>query len=176
MKMAFSSEVIAMRKLCMTVILGLWLAGCGASTSNANSLGAPRQTPPTSTATVVTAVPSVPSATGTAAAASAVTVQAILAEPERYRDQPVEIEGFGLIQATVPLCSGYVGLDQRTRFMDADRQLIVATLKGPGLEQAIAHDQLRRFRGYVRLFEGTIGCPGQTSEATIPYFEITAIE
>jgi hypothetical protein len=35
---------------------------------------------------------------------------------------------------------------------------------------------VRTFEGYVRLFEGEIGCPGASRVERFPYFEITAVK
>lgn len=109
--------------------------------------------------------------------AQVVSLAEILAAPARFRDQLVRLEGHGLIMATFPLCPGYVGLDERQRFIDAEDRMIVATIAFPWPEGEPMHDAetLRVFEGYIRIFQGPMGCPGSAKERTVPYFEITGI-
>ncbi len=102
----------------------------------------------------------------------------ILQAPERFRDQFVRLEGRGVIMATLPLCPGYVGLDERQRFVDAEGQMIVATIAFTWPEGLRMYDAetVRLFEGYIRIFQGPIGCPGSTQERTVPYFEIRGVE
>jgi hypothetical protein len=76
---------------------------------------------------------------------------------------------------TAPLCPGYVGMDTRLSFVDESNENIVAvvTATAPGAERG---DALREFQGYVRVFNGEIGCPGSLRTEIIPYFEIVAIK
>lgn len=108
-------------------------------------------------------------------AASPVTAKQILESPARYQDQLITLRGYGLIMATLPLCKGYIGLDTRTQFVDAENNLITAVDR-VGSGKAIKGDVLRTFRAYVRIFDGEIGCPGQTRRERIVYLEIVGVE
>lgn len=108
-------------------------------------------------------------------AASPVTAKQILESPARYQDQLIALRGYGLIMATLPLCKGYIGLDTRTQFVDAENNLITAVDR-VGSGKAVKGDVLRTFRAYVRVFEGEIGCPGQTRRDRIVYLEIVGVE
>ena len=107
--------------------------------------------------------------------ASPVTTKQILESAARYQDQLITLRGYGLIMATLPLCKGYIGLDTRTQFVDAENNLITAVDR-VGSGKAIKGDTLRTFRAYVRVFEGEIGCPGQTRRERIVYLEIVGVE
>jgi|GEM_PF-3910493 len=112
--------------------------------------------------------------TGTPAA-SPVTAKQILASAARYQDQLITLRGYGLITATLPLCKGYIGLDTRTQFVDAENNLITAVDR-VGSGKAIKGDALRTFHAYVRVFDGELGCPGQTRRERIVYLEIVGVE
>jgi hypothetical protein len=76
---------------------------------------------------------------------------------------------------TVPLCPEYTGMDTRLSFVDEANNSIyaVVTASAPGAERS---ENLREFQGYVRVFNGEIGCPGSLQTATFPYLEIVAIK
>lgn len=126
----------------------------------------PLITPPTATL-------SVPQSTGTPAV-SLVSVGDVMANPEAFRDRLVHMRGHGLVTATFPLCKGYIGLDRRTRFVEAAGAEIVADVKWqpPPNTRMYDPDNLRTFEGYIRIFRGEIGCPGAVSFETFPYFEV----
>lgn len=108
-------------------------------------------------------------------AAPPLTAKQIEELPTRYQDQLITLRGYGLIMATYPLCKGYVGLDTRTQFVDAEDNLITAVDR-VGSGKAIKKDTLRTFRAYVRVFDGEMGCPGQTRRERIVYLEIIGVE
>jgi hypothetical protein len=111
-------------------------------------------------------------------APSLTTIADIERAPEAFRDQAVRIQGYGIIEATVPLCPGYVGMDRRTQFVDAAQKMIAAQLQDEALKGQRRYDpqNLRVFEGYIRIFSGEIGCPGATQVETFPYFEITGVQ
>lgn len=130
------------------------------------------ETPPTPTAK-----PTLPPSPKPTEAQTAVGIGMILQNPEAFRDAFVRIQGHGLIMATVPLCPGHVGLDTRQQFVDAEGQKIVAITHGaPSQEMLYDAEKMRLFEGYIRIFQGMIGCPGSAREETVPYFEITAVK
>jgi hypothetical protein len=92
-----------------------------------------------------------------------------------YEGQLVSVRGYGVIMMTVPLCPGYTGMDKRTVFLGEQDQSITAVLtdSASGAERT---GSLREFQGYVRVFNGEIGCPGGLQTANFPYFEIVAIK
>lgn len=106
------------------------------------------------------------------------TIADIERNPEAFRDRFIQIQGYGIITATMPLCPGYVGMDKRTRFVDATQKLIVAEVHEEALGNQRRYDpeNLRVFEGYVRIFSGEVGCPGAIQTETFPYFEITGIK
>lgn len=106
-----------------------------------------------------------------------VSIGDIIADPEAFRDRLVHMRGHGLVTATFPLCKGYVGLDRRTRFVEAAGAEIVADVKWqpPPNTRMYDPDNLRTFEGYIRIFRGEIGCPGAVTSETFPYFEVLNI-
>jgi hypothetical protein len=70
-----------------------------------------------------------------------------------------------------------VGLDPRTEIIDAEGRRLVALGGQPEAMAARSWKcgKLWSYEGYIRVFRGEIGCPGQTSVRTVPYFEITAV-
>jgi hypothetical protein len=92
-----------------------------------------------------------------------------------YDNQLVSVKGYGVIMMTAPLCPGYTGMDTRLNFVDeADNSIYAVVMaSAPGAERS---ENLREFQGYVRLFNGEIGCPGSLQTATFPYLEIVAIK
>lgn len=76
---------------------------------------------------------------------------------------------------TAPLCPGYVGMDTRLSFIgEADSSMrAMVTASAQWTERS---DNLRGFQGYVRLFNGEIGCPGSLQTLTFPYLEIVGVE
>jgi hypothetical protein len=92
-----------------------------------------------------------------------------------YEGQLVSVRGYGTIAMSLPLCPGYTGMDKRTNFVDeaGENLTAVVTASAAGAER---RDNLREFQGFVRLFNGEIGCPGGLQTATFPYFEIVAIK
>jgi len=107
-----------------------------------------------------------------------VSISDVEKNPGAFRDKHVRMQGYGLIMATLPLCQGYVGLDRRTRFVDAKRDLIPADVrwKPPENFRMYDPDNLRVFDGYIRIFSGEIGCPAAIAVETFPYFEIVGVE
>ena len=105
-----------------------------------------------------------------------VTVREIKANPEAYKDKLVSIKGYGVMAATVPLPPGYVGLDTRYRFVDAEKESMVAKLRKSTPEYFYKEDKLRLFKGYIRIFEGEIGPPQNRRKEKIPYFEIVSVK
>jgi hypothetical protein len=103
------------------------------------------------------------------------TIARILKDPAAYADKPVTVRGYGVTMMTVPLCPGYSGMDMRTVFVDEQEDSITAVLPGDAWE-AMKGDELHDFQGYLRIFNGEAGCPGNVSATTIPYFEITGME
>jgi hypothetical protein len=103
-----------------------------------------------------------------------VSAAAIKRNAARYEDQRIRIIGRGILTAELPLCPGYVGLDARTNFVDWRGEWIVAQPQGS--QAKLGHDGLRVFEGYVRVYRGEMGCPGQVKEVTIPYIELMGKE
>ena len=104
------------------------------------------------------------------------TVSEILQDYAAYTDQLVSVQGYGVAQAMMPLCDGYVGIDTRTVFVDKEGGAnITASLAG-NLWEAMKGDTLRDFLGYVRIFNGDLGCPGSVANSTFPYFEIVEVK
>lgn len=123
---------------------------------------------PTFSPTVVPTLPSTP---------TLVSINEILKNPATFRDKRVRVQGYGFTMATVPLCAGYVGLDRRTLFIDAQRNQITADVrwKPPAGARMYDPDNVRVFEGYVRIFSGEIGCPGSIKVETFPYFEVVEV-
>jgi len=144
----------------LVLFLGL-LAGCGetgqALTANQSGAGGAAQ----------------------AGTGKVVTIREIKENPERFRDQPVRIRGYGTIVATIPLCPGYVGLDTRCQFVDEAKDTIVARVSDE-LDKSggaiFKEGDPRLFRGYVRIFDGEIGCLGNLRRDSLPWLEIVAAE
>ncbi|MGC8878846.1 MAG: hypothetical protein ACP5R2_06455 [Anaerolineae bacterium] len=110
-------------------------------------------------------------------AVALVSIGDVVGNPEAFRDRLVHMRGYGLIVATFPLCQGYVGLDRRTNFVDATGAKMVADVKwqpAPGTRM-YDPDNLRTFEGYIRIFNGEIGCPGEAKVETFPYFEVVGV-
>lgn len=139
--------------------------------------------PPTNTFTAVASLPRTPTpmvsptATVSPPSTAFISVSEILKNPEAFRDKRVRIQGYGFTTATFPLCAGYVGLDRRTLFIDAQRAQIVAEVKWkpPTGARMYDPDHLRVFEGYVRIFSGEIGCPGAIKVETFPYLEVVEV-
>ena len=102
------------------------------------------------------------------------TITGILQDYATYEDQLVRVRGYGVIEAMMPLCPGYVGMDTRMAFVDSAENNINASLAGNTWE-AMNSSVLRDFRGYVRVFNGELGCPGSVGKASFPYFEIIEV-
>ena len=62
-------------------------------------------------------------------ATALVSIGAIERNPDAFRDKLVRMQGYGVIVATAPLCPGYVGLDRRAKFVDAERGQMTAEVK-----------------------------------------------
>ncbi|MCS7260942.1 MAG: hypothetical protein NZ765_09200 [Anaerolineae bacterium] len=160
-------------------VICLFLVGCTrpALTPQATeSVTAVRTTPrPVETPTSAPPATQLPTLapTGTPAVLP-VSIGDVMANPEAFRDRLVHIRGHGLIAATFPLCKGYVGLDRRTHFVDAAGDKMVAETKWqpPPNTRMYDPDNLRTFEGYIRVFRGEIGCPGDIKFETFPYFEV----
>ena len=105
------------------------------------------------------------------------SIKEVQSQPEAFRDKLVRMRGYGVIVATVPLCPGYIGLDQRTVFVDAEGSKITAQVPKDWPENVRHYEpeKVRTFEGYIRIFSGEIGCPGSTRKEVIPYFEITRV-
>jgi hypothetical protein len=103
------------------------------------------------------------------------TITGILQDYAAYEDQLVRLRGYGVVEAMMPLCPGYVGMDTRMAFVDAEGNNINAKLVG-NLWEAMKTDELRDFLGVVRLFSGDLGCPGNVTNANFPYFEIVEVK
>lgn len=142
----------------------IFLVGCAAPP-------APQPTPLIATPTT----PRTPAPTFTTP--TFVSISEILKSPEAFRDKRVRVQGYGFTTATFPLCAGYVGLDRRTLFIDAQRTQIVADVKWkpPTSARMYDPDHLRVFEGYVRIFSGEIGCPGSIKVETFPYLEVVEV-
>jgi len=106
-----------------------------------------------------------------------VSVKKVEGNPEAFRDKLVRVRGYGVMMATVPLCPGYVGLDQRAVFVDAEGSKITAQVpkNWPENIRIYEPEKVRTFEGYIRIFSGEVGCPGSTRKEVIPYFEITGV-
>ena len=104
------------------------------------------------------------------------TITGILQNYTAYKDQLVRVQGYGIIEMMMPLCPGYVGMDTRMAFVDAEEENITARLTGDIWEEAVKKDTLRDFLGYVRIFSGEVGCPGSLQTETFPYFEIITVK
>ena len=106
-----------------------------------------------------------------------VSVNDVDKAPSVFQDRPVLMLGHGLILYTGPLCPGYVGLDRRMKFIDAQGDEITAEVRWQPPENARMYDPdtLRLFEGTIRRFQGEIGCPGATKQETILYVEITRV-
>jgi len=90
-----------------------------------------------------------------------------------YEDQLVSVSGYGIVMMTLPLCPGYVGMEKRVEFIDAERDMITAVSRTEGSEES---SSLHVFQAYVRVFRGEIGYPGSVHSETFPYLEIVAIK
>lgn len=110
-------------------------------------------------------------------AISLVSIREVMENPDAFRDHLVRMQGHGLIAATLPLCSGYTGLDRRTNFVDATGAKMVADVKWQPAPDTRMYDpdNLRTFEGYIRIFSGEIGCPGEAKVETFPYFEVVGM-
>jgi hypothetical protein len=104
-----------------------------------------------------------------------ITRDELLANYQDLSGEPVLIKGYGIVEAMLPLCEGYTGMDTRRVFVDEARNTIPATLADIPFEQAFGSGQLRVFEGIVKEFSGTQGCPGSLAEVTFPYLEITGV-
>ena len=105
----------------------------------------------------------------------AVSVADIQENYSSYEGQLLSVRGYGVIEAMLPLCPGYVGMDKRMVFVDEAGVNITAVLVGNIWEQAVTDDTLREFQVYVRVFSGEIGCPGSLQTLTLPYLEIVGV-
>lgn len=97
--------------------------------------------------------------------------------PNAFRSRFVRMQGYGLTATTFPLCSGWVGLDRRTNFVNATGAKIVAGVRWrpPPNARMYDPDNLRTFEGSIRIFSGGIGYPGEVKVETFPYFEIVGV-
>ncbi|MCX7669856.1 MAG: hypothetical protein N2439_07280 [Anaerolineae bacterium] len=168
-----------MIRLLMRAAILLVLAGCTASPAPVTVAPSAGATPPTVSSPA--APPATPKPTLTATVAittDLVTVRQVASNPQAFNNRRVRIQGHGVIAATLPLCAGYVGLDRRANFVDAEQERIVAEVKWKPPEGGRMYDpdRLRVFEGYIRIFSGEIGCPGATKVETFPYFEIIGAE
>lgn len=105
-----------------------------------------------------------------------ITLDHIREDPNHYRDQLVLVKGLGVIMATIPLCEGHVGPDRRTLFLDPDEDSIVATTAEAAQgDYGYRQGEDRLFSGYLRVYRGPVGCPGETSVQTIFYLELVSV-
>ena len=104
-----------------------------------------------------------------------VTISEIKQNPESYLGKLVSLHGYGIVAMMAPLCPGYTGMDTRTKFIDEQQNDIPAVVAATasGAERGTA---VRVFLGYVRIFSGDVGCPGNVSRVNFPYFEIIEIK
>jgi len=103
------------------------------------------------------------------------TVTEIQQDYPAHADELVHMRGYGVTMMTAPLCPGYTGMDTRMVFIDEEEHSIVAVLPGD-MWDAVRGDELREFQGYVRVFNGDIGCPGDVHTEAFPYFEVVMVE
>jgi len=103
------------------------------------------------------------------------TVAQVKGDYMAYEGLLAGMQGYGVIMMTAPLCPGYVGMDTRIFFVDAQQENIVAVLTATA-EGAQRSDTLREFQAHVRVFNGQIGCPGSLGNVTFPYLEIVGIK
>ena len=106
---------------------------------------------------------------------STVSIATIQENFSTYKDQLVMVKGYGVIMMTAPLCPGYTGMDTRQSFVD-DKDNSIYAVVAASASGAERSDDLREFQGYVRIFNGEIGCPGSLQTVTFPYLEIVAIK
>jgi hypothetical protein len=99
-----------------------------------------------------------------------ISIASIQNYPTQYEGQLISISGYGILTAEVILCPGHVGLDPRSTFVDWNEDKIIT--QAPKSLRHLHHNGLRRFDGYVRVYRGEMGCPGETSEVIVPYLEI----
>jgi len=158
-------------------LLALILTSCtSASISTATPTAAPTVT---QLPLGIVAVTPSPTAAPTATSSEVlVTISDIERSPDAYRDRHVLIQGYGIMMATLPLCPGYVGLDRRSKFVDAQHHQIVAEVKWKPPQNVPMYDpdNLRLFEGHIRVFSGQIGCTGTTTVETFAYFEIVGVK
>jgi len=160
------------RPLPHLVLLSLLLLGVGC---RATGTGATAPVAPLSpTAQTAGPPPTVATQALPASAADVITAAQVEANPEPFRDRLVRIRGRGLTAATVPQCPGYLGFDKRVRFMDAEGKLLYAVDRLP-LTAPRSYPEPRLFEGYIRVFTGEAGCPGQTKVESFPYFEVVRV-
>ena len=105
-----------------------------------------------------------------------VTVAEINADPSASQDQQVIIRGYGIIEAMMPLCPGYVGIDTRRVLVDENHDMLPARLSTNDLfESALQSGTLRPFTGMLHLYTGDQGCPGGIVPVLQPWFDIQAV-
>ena len=144
---------------------------CQATGAGVATVPAPPASP---TAQLASPSPAVATPAPVASSAEAITAAQVEANPELFRDRLVRIRGRGLTVATVPQCPGYVGFDKRVRFIDAEGKLLFAVDRLPASVRR-SYTEPRLFEGYVRVFTGETGCPGQTKVESFPYFEVVGV-
>jgi hypothetical protein len=103
------------------------------------------------------------------------TIDGIMQDPAAYSGQLVQVQGYGITMMTMPLCLGYVGMDTRTVFIDTQDASITTEVQGDTFEAALYGNTRRDFLGYVRIYSGEQGCPGDVGMVTFPYFEIVEV-
>jgi hypothetical protein len=149
------------------VVIASLLAAC--------SPGTAIPVPPTRVAQGATPTPTVVAA-ATPSGAGLVTIEQINGSPDQFRDKAVKVRGAGIAVATYPLCPGYVGFDRRVVFFESPSggPSICAVNRLPSGVRS-HYDTPQVFEGYVRVFSGDIGCPGEVKHETFPYLEITGV-
>lgn len=149
----------------MAIVVVSFSASCGGSGGTMASV-----TPPTSSGT-----PRLPIGTP-APDQMTVFISDIEKDPGLFEGELARVRGYGVTMATLPLCEGYIGQDKRVLFIDARNDSIVAVVQTSSLGVYHREADLRVFEGYVRVFEGRVGCPGETKTEKFPYFEIVGVE
>jgi len=104
-----------------------------------------------------------------------VSVNDIKENQNLYKDKLVRTRGYGVMVVTVILCQGYVGFDTRYSFKDSQNNTIFTFVDANSSSDISYRDYLRTFEGYVRIFDGQIGCPGEIRTETFPYFEVISV-
>jgi hypothetical protein len=103
------------------------------------------------------------------------SINDIKQNPESYKDRLVIIQGHGITETQMMLCSGYIGMDTRTIFIDSHKDSIVSNAYADFGYIGYDENMLKLFLGYIRIFNGQIGCPGDIRNEAFPFFEIIRV-